>query len=137
VDIYNGDLTAARAPRRVVEEGDSTWRVVSGINDGHYTVQALAGGTYEYMVKAIYTDGTESVWSNIEHVVLTGNGDEPLIGDVNGDGEVSISDVTSLIDYLLSSDLDLINKEVADVNSDGEVTIGDVTALIDLLLGGH
>lgn len=137
VDIYNGDLTAARAPRRVVEEGDSTWRVVSGINDGHYTVQALAGGTYEYMVKAIYTDGTESVWSNIEHVVLTGNGDEPLIGDVNGDGEVSISDVTSLIDYLLSSNLDLINKDVADVNSDGEVTIGDVTALIDLLLGGH
>lgn len=138
VDIYNGDLIAARAPRRaVVEEGDSTWRMVSGINDDHYTVKALAGGTYEYMVKAIYTDGTESVWSNIEHVTLTGNGDEPLIGDVNGDGEVSISDVTTLIDYLLSSDVNLIDKDIADVNRDGEVSIGDVTALIDLLLSGN
>ena len=133
VDIYNGNLVAYRAPRRVVvEEGDSTWRMVSGISDTCYTVKALAGGYYEYLVKAIYTDGTESVWSNIEHVVLTGVGN----GDVNGDGEVSIADVTALIDYLLGSENDQINEDAADVNNDGEVTIGDVTALIDLLLGG-
>ena len=136
VNIYKGDLTARAPHRAAVEEGDSTWRVVSGIDDDHYTVRALAGGTYEYMVKAIYTDGTQSVWSNIEHVTLTGNGDEPLVGDVNGDGEVSIADVTALIDYLLSPGTTL-DEDVADVNHDGEVTIGDVTALIDLLLGGN
>lgn len=136
VNIYKGDLTARAPHRAAVEEGDSTWRVVSGIDDDHYTVRALAGGTYEYMVKAIYTDGTQSVWSNIEHVTLTGNGDEPLVGDVNGDGEVSIADVTALIDYLLSPNSTL-DEDVADVNHDGEVTIGDVTALIDLLLGGN
>ncbi len=137
VDIYNGDLTAVPPRLAVVEEGDSTWRVVSGINADNYTVKALAGGVYEYFVKAIYTDGTESVWSNIEHVTLTGNGDEPLIGDINGDGEVTIGDMSALIDYLLGSAGDTIDQEIADINNDGEVTIGDVSALIDMLLGGN
>ena len=137
VDIYNGDLTTVPPRREIVEEGDSTWRMVSGINDSCYTVKELAEGYYEYMVKAIYVDGTESVWSNIEHVVLTGEGDEPLIGDVNGDGEVSIADVTALIDYLLGHSDAVTSQEAADVNQDMEVTIADVTTLIDLLLSGE
>ena len=132
VKVYNGDVTAPR--RQVVEEGDSTWRMVSGITDTCYTVKALAGGVYEYLVKAIYTDGTESVWSNIQQVTLVGGGNEPLIGDVNGDGEVNIGDVTAIIDYLLGTAGDNFNVEAADVNRDGEVNIGDVTAIIDMLL---
>ncbi len=134
VDIYDGDLTAKAPHRQVVEEGDSTWRMVSGIADTCYTVKALDGGIYEYMVKAIYTDGTESVWSNIQHVTLTG-GIAVLTGDVNDDGEVNIGDVTAIIDYLLGNASDTFNIEAADVNGDGEVNIGDVTAIIDMLLG--
>lgn len=134
VDIYDGDLTAKAPRRQVVEEGDSTWRTVSGIADTCYTVKALDGGIYEYMVKAIYTDGTESVWSNIQHVTLTG-GIAVLTGDVNDDGEVNIGDVTAIIDYLLGNASDTFNIEAADVNGDGEVNIGDVTAIIDMLLG--
>ena len=134
VDIYEGDLTAKAPRRQVVEEGDSTWRMVSGIADTCYTVKALDGGIYEYMVKAIYTDGTESVWSNIQHVTLTG-GIAVLTGDVNDDGEVNIGDVTAIIDYLLGNASDTFNIEAADVNGDGEVNIGDVTAIIDMLLG--
>jgi len=134
VDIYDGDLTAKAPRRQVVEEGDSTWRMVSGIADTCYTVKALDGGIYEYMVKAIYTDGTESVWPNIQHVTLTG-GIAVLTGDVNDDGEVNIGDVTAIIDYLLGNASDTFNIEAADVNGDGEVNIGDVTAIIDMLLG--
>ena len=135
VNIYNGDLTAKAPQREIVEEGDSTWRMVSGITDTCYTVQSLAGGVYEYLVKAIYTDGTESVWSNIQLVTLTGNGDEPLKGDVNGDEVVNIADVTVLIDYLLGNVPQSFNEQAADVNSDGVINIADVTALIDILLG--
>lgn len=57
-----------------------------------------------------------------------------LLGDVNRDGSVTISDVTSLIDYLLGGgDIDV---RAADINQDGSVTISDVTALIDQLLSG-
>ncbi len=59
-----------------------------------------------------------------------------LRGDVNGDGSVSIGDVTALIDYLLSGDASGINQAAADCNQDNGVSIGDVTALIDYLLAG-
>lgn len=58
-------------------------------------------------------------------------GPEPLAGDVNGDGEVSISDVNALIDHILTgADFDA----AADVNKDGEVGISDVNAVIDIIL---
>ena len=59
-----------------------------------------------------------------------------LRGDVNDDGEVTISDVTALIDYLLSGDASAINTYAADCNRDKGISIGDVTALIDYLLSG-
>ena len=57
-----------------------------------------------------------------------------LRGDVNDDGEVSIGDVSALIDILLGGASDAATLKRADVNEDGEVTIGDVSALIDILL---
>ena len=59
-----------------------------------------------------------------------------LRGDVNGDGNVNISDVTALINYLLGGSASDINMTAADCNTDGSVTIIDVTALINYLLGG-
>jgi surface protein len=59
-----------------------------------------------------------------------------LRGDVNGDGSVNISDVTALIDYLLSGNASGINLSGADCNQDGSINISDVTALIDYLLSG-
>ena len=57
-------------------------------------------------------------------------------GDINCDGFVNISDVTSLIDYLLSGDDSQISTKNADVNGDDRINISDVTELIDYLLNG-
>ena len=54
-------------------------------------------------------------------------------GDVNGDSSVNISDVTALIDILLSGETP---PQSADCNQDSSVNISDVTALIDYLLSG-
>ena len=62
---------------------------------------------------------------------------QSIPGDVNSDGSVNISDVTSLIDYLLSGELEAFDAVAADVNGDGSINISDVTSLIDLLLTGH
>lgn len=59
-----------------------------------------------------------------------------LQGDVNGDEEVNIADVTDLINILLKGG---INDDIllrADVDQDGEVTINDITALIEIILRG-
>ena len=60
-----------------------------------------------------------------------------LLGDVDGNGSVNISDVTSLIDYLLSPDASGIDTGAADCDQDGDTTISDVTVLIDYLLVGR
>ena len=52
-----------------------------------------------------------------------------LRGDVNGDGTVDISDVSGLIDYLLSDDDSSIHLDNADADLNGTVDIGDVTTL--------
>ena len=67
-------------------------------------------------------------WHKFTNII--GIDDEP--GDVNGDGSVTIKDVTDLIDLLLGGDT--ISNENADANGDGIVSIKDVTDLIDMLL---
>ena len=73
-------------------------------------------------------------WSrfvNIEGMTVMGN------GDVNGDGQLSISDVTALIDMLLNGQAGTGNPINADMNGDGSLSIGDITRLIDRLLNGN
>ena len=53
-------------------------------------------------------------------------------GDVNGDGNVDVLDVTTLINMILG----LIEKtELGNVNGDENIDVLDVTALINLILG--
>lgn len=55
-------------------------------------------------------------------------------GDVNCDDVVNISDVTTLIDYLLGSSPKPFNETAADIDYDGGISIADVTSIIDILL---
>lgn len=58
------------------------------------------------------------------------------LGDVNNDGEITIADVTALVNILLGKDTEgLYNYMAADVNQDNDITIADVTALVNRLLG--
>ncbi len=57
-------------------------------------------------------------------------------GDVNDDLDITITDVTALIDYLLKGDASVINLAAADCDLDGKVNISDVTCLISFLLNG-
>ena len=52
-------------------------------------------------------------------------------GDVDGDGSITIADVTTLINILL---VGVEENAAADVNSDGQTNISDVTKLINALL---
>jgi len=137
IKVYVGDVNELNSLNAVVEEGDATSRLITGITDKFYTVKDLeAEGTYFYKVKTVYTDGTESAWSNTQSVTLFANGHGFETGDVNHDGFVTIADVTELIDMLLGSDNGGCTI-CADVNGDTFVTIADVTELIDMLLGGN
>lgn len=53
-----------------------------------------------------------------------------LYGDVNGDGAVSVTDVSEVIDALLDGN----GNMDADVDGDGSVSVIDLSELIDIIL---
>ena len=55
-------------------------------------------------------------------------------GDVNEDGELNLTDVTMLINYLLTENAAGINTSNADTNQDEQINITDVTVLINYLM---
>ena len=139
VDIYSSTADKKMTFNVPAEQGDSTSRVITDITNKFYTVSGLAaGGTFNYKVKAHYTNGTQSEWSNLEVVTLFDNGPEPHefeLGDVNHDGFVNIGDVTALIRAVLSNEVTC--PICSDINGDTFVTIGDVTMLIGMVLSGN
>ena len=114
-----------------------SWR--SEMYDVRYNVimyfpeEVTAPGNYVLTIPAgaiiIYTLGEQVHELNFNYPIASGS--EVMIGDVNGDKLVNISDVTALIDILLSG---AAAPEAANVNGDEVVNIADVTALIDILL---
>lgn len=68
---------------------------------------------------------------------LGANAETRLRGDVTGNNEVDISDVTALIEYILTGDASSLNLSGADCTLNGEIDISDVTGLIDYVLQGQ
>jgi hypothetical protein len=82
-------------------------------------------------------DSNRLYFTDGQSFVVPSSGGSSMRGDVNEDGEVSITDATILIDSLLSGDFSTINQENADADLDGVVSISDVTAIIDYLMSGY
>ena len=93
--------------------GDYTYT----INQSDYGIVGLADALYPENVSTTIHVGTQAVE-----------------GDVNGDNKVNISDVTYLINYLLTQGSTGAYMESADVNHDNKVNISDATYLINYLL---
>ena len=70
---------------------------------------------------------------NHTDIELPGEATTPsyLRGDVNGDGEVDVRDITALIDVIMNS---ITDNPRADVNEDGDIDVRDITALIDIIM---
>ena len=63
--------------------------------------------------------------------VATGDG---FAGDLNGDGQLTVSDIILLINEIININRDATDNPAADVNADGEVNITDVVRLIDTVM---
>lgn len=132
VDIYSAVEGATGMRFTVpVEEGGDTQRLITGIETTSYTVTGLLTDEYEFRVKAVSANGTESPWSNVELVTLFDYAPAYQLGDVNHDGKLNISDVTALVNMLLTQ---AEAPAEANVNGDSTVNISDVTYLINMLL---
>ena len=91
----------------------------------------------DYAMSDQFPDATamQGCGTNVElPVTEIGYTYERMLGDANGDANISIADVTALINFLLSGDPTGFYEVNADINEDGKTSIADVTSLISMLL---
>ena len=93
---------------------------------GEYTLTIPAGAIIIYSMDELVHE--------LNFYYTIGGGSEVLVGDVDGNGVIGISDVTELIDIILSGST---GNPVADVDGNGTIGISDVTELIDKILSGN
>ena len=116
--------------------------VTTATSTDELVVRASVRGTNLYLEAVAYgrttvsltTDSNGKLATTTFQVTVTRGS---ILGDVDMDGELTIADVTSLIDMILGSVLTCYDPVAADVDRDGTITIADVTSLIDLILRGN
>ena len=57
-----------------------------------------------------------------------------LLGDANGDGYVTVTDVVCVVEYILGRQPETFNKKLADVTQDDDITIGDIVGIINIIM---
>ena len=146
--IYNPTSSAVEITPKYSVNNGGRWK---GLDDYPYSFYVTAGSTAVATISSLPTDkpimlrlqqttGSSSEYCFIDDIEIcyenTWEPEEPEIipGDVNDDGIVNISDVTTLIDYLLDNGSVTINFEATDLNGDTLINIADVTSLIDMLI---
>ena len=140
--FWGSGVTSITIPNNVTQIGWSAFHNCSRLTNiyCHITVPpTISDDTFNESYGAtLYVPG-ESVsayqsaeyWCMFARIKGLGSG-EP--GDADGDGNISIADVTLIIDYILGNVSGEFHEDAADVNGDGSVNIADVVSLIDILI---
>ena len=134
-------------------DGTQTYTTSSGtgsFNANNFTAPTnsmyVLGKNEDGKLKLVKATGTampaNKAWieyTGSAELVLPFEAETTIIGDVNRDTQVTIADVTALVNIILgkategdSNDYDF---KAADVNGDDDITIADVTALVNKILG--
>lgn len=101
---------------------------------------AFSGDTYSNATLYVPMRSLEAYkaaegWRAFQHIEGIETGDTPLaVGDLNGDGNIDVTDVSVLIDVVLGKATPLAEGAVTDLNGDGNTDVTDVSVLIDLIL---
>ena len=85
-------------------------------------------GTLHVLPKYLSAYLTASQWRDFTHI----KDDLTEIGDINLDGKMNVTDVTTLVNMIHNGET--ANLELADINADGKVNVSDVTALVNIIL---
>ena len=122
---------ASEAAYEAVVYGNNTSYSIDGVLPGTYTLKAMKSGhiTAEYTL----TVSDKNVTRNVELYLATSSG---VLGDVNGDGLVTLKDVLILRKVVAGvATLPDVYADNADVNRDGVVTLKDILLLRKVVAG--
>jgi len=101
-------------------------------------IPVTAGSTETTSSGKLYTVRTataDAVSNTCEEVSFSATVSGAYVkGDANGDGTVSVTDVTMTISHILGQTPAGFNKDAVDINRDGSISVTDVTMMIDKIL---
>lgn len=100
------------------------------VHDGNSTVGRYPDGGKNIYLMDVPTIGKTNQLSSYDV-------NQYLIGDVNEDGIVNITDGVCLLNCILQSKTNLLNMKVADVNCDGFINITDVIMINSMILSAN
>lgn len=84
-------------------------------------------------LNTVSADGSNKVY--LLEVVRELGGKKPLVGDMNNDGLVDVTDTSILINGVLDKSSANLRVDRADINGDGVIDVTDVSLLIGIALG--
>ncbi len=98
--------------------------------------EKMASGNYKASLENVVftqTDGTQNILDNVKFNLRITSSDV-RIGDANGDGQVNVTDVVAITNYILGRQSGSFSFEAADLNGDGKVDISDVVKAMKLVM---
>lgn len=102
------------------------------------TVGRYPDGANAYYVMRHPTIGKANSMQESDTYMAADYADEVayLLGDVNGDGVITIADANMIVNYYLGTldSSEKFNEKAADVNGDGVITIADANAIVNMYL---
>ena len=106
---------------KATSEGGAGWTLDGNYADHVNAIKTYLGNRFAYLDKKFNE--------------LAAAEDDTLLGDANGSGEVNITDVTMMVDYILGKTAEGFIEKNADTNVDGKITIEDVVKVVNIILG--
>ena len=140
--VYNPTTSAANFKLSYSLDKGTTWQTapesITTIAAGTQTnVSATLPMDAPIMLRINQTSGSDKHKCYLDDIKLFYTeiwGPEPVVGDVDGDGEVTVSDINVVIDLILGGEYSEEEMTRADVNDDSEVNISDVNMIIDIII---
>ena len=104
-----------------------SYAAIAGENSLNITEVTRQGYTVYMVLKA--EDGMLSAVKQVSLESLW------LLGDLDGNGTVELSDVVLLLDKVTANEK--VDNDAGDINGDGTVNLNDVVQLLDQVTAGH
>ena len=98
-------------------------------------VGEFAEGIWTGEAQSVEFTYTGSGTKQIKTITVTYSNGDILLGDADGDGEVSIADVTKVVNYILTNETTGLIFENADVDGSGTLDINDISGIVAIILG--
>ncbi len=91
-------------------------------------------GSYEATITNIVVtkqDGTQMKLKDSKFNIIVTN---VIKGDANGDGEVNVSDIVEIVNYIMGKTSANFVQAASDLNGDGEINVTDIVKVVSIIM---